>query len=470
MSSSKSKTSKIFATNDYHKLASQTMQEVFTSNGERTIVYYNDRFYFHNGRHYEQYSRTKLEDDIRSHLRRYTTVVKNGATTSFAVNSGMVKETINALRPLARIDETLDPPFWISSVRKDEERRSADGFVSMANGILCLKTRRLEKHTPKFFTTWSLDYDYDEKAEAPTEWLAFLRSIWPNDQKSIDTLQEFIGYIVSGGNELQAILYLVGASGGGKGTITRAIKSLIGEYNCASPSAMSLTSNFGLSGLLGKPLATIEDIVDTRGKDFTKLSELLLRISGGDAVTIDVKYQAPMPNVKLPTRFILVSNSMLSFPPSAVALDRRLLVLRFTKSFADNPIVALDDIIRSERTAILNWALNGYDRLQSRGKFDPPSTGKSFKQAMKYANNPLAEFVDERCEVGLDDYTVSCREFCDAYNEWREENGFNDGKEISSNTVGRNLHLVVPGVETTQKRVSGDVLRFYTGIRFRDAL
>ncbi|MGW5470358.1 hypothetical protein [Streptomyces chartreusis] len=52
---------------------------------------------------------------------------------------------------------------------------------------------------------------------------------------------------------------MVGPSRSGKGTIARVLKMLVGKENLAGPTLAGLGTNFGLSTLVGKPLAVISD-------------------------------------------------------------------------------------------------------------------------------------------------------------------------------------------------------------------
>ena len=52
---------------------------------------------------------------------------------------------------------------------------------------------------------------------------------------------------------------LVGPKRGGKGTIARVLRRLIGAHNVAGPTLASFATNFGLQDLVAKSLAVISD-------------------------------------------------------------------------------------------------------------------------------------------------------------------------------------------------------------------
>ena len=102
---------------------------------------------------------------------------------------------------------------------------------------------------------------------------------------------------------MQKMLLLIGPTRSGKGTIARALTALLGRGHVTGPTLASLGTNFGLSPLLGKPLAVISD---ARLGDMPShtVVERLLSITGEDMLTVDRKYREPWSG-KLPTRFVI---------------------------------------------------------------------------------------------------------------------------------------------------------------------
>ena len=136
------------------------------------------------------------------------------------------------------------------------------------------------KPTPAFFSTYALDYDFDADAPSPIEWLRFLGSLWPNDPESIDTLQEFFGYCLTGDTRQQKLLLLIGLKRAGKDTIVRILRAMIGPDNVAGPTLSSLATNFGLWPLIGKPVAIISDARLSNRSDIAVIVERILTITG----------------------------------------------------------------------------------------------------------------------------------------------------------------------------------------------
>jgi len=117
--------------------------------------------------------------------------------------------------------------------------------------------------TSDLFSITSVNYDFEPESGEPTEWLAFLDSIWGDDQQSKDLLQEWFGYMLTPDNSQQKLFLMLGPKRAGKGVILRILKKLVGEENFATPNKLSqLVGDFGLEPLLGKTGAIIGKLLD----------------------------------------------------------------------------------------------------------------------------------------------------------------------------------------------------------------
>ena len=269
-------------------------------------------------------------------------------------NKKRVGDVLDALKSVRRIPD-FDAPFWVS------EERPAPNHVVLRNGILDLDTGELNGHTPNLFTVNALDLDYDPaKPEAPTRWIRFLESLWPDDQKSIDTLQEVVGYLLGPDTSQQKIFLLVGPPRSGKGTILRVLTGLLGSQNVASPTLSWLTKDFGMQVLIGKSLATISD-ARFAGADRYVACERLLVISGEDNVTIPRKYREEWEGhlPPLTVRFLIATNEVPKLPDSSGALAARFVPMVLKETFLGREDPGLTAALQEERAGIFSWGLEG---------------------------------------------------------------------------------------------------------------
>lgn len=366
-----------------------------------------------------------------------------------------INNLIDALRAVVML-EAGEPPVWTDGRQEDPP---ATETISMQNGLLHVPTRRLHEHTPRFFTHHALPFVFNPDAPEPTRWLEFLTQLWPDDPSAIRALQEMFGYILGGDTRQQKIFLLVGPRRGGKGTIGRVLTGLLGAHNVAAPTMASLGTNFGLQPLIGKPLGLISDARLSGRPDGQVVVERLLSISGEDSLTIDRKYRDPWTG-RLPTRLMILTNELPRLSDSSGALASRFIVFVLTRSFLGREDPALTDKLLMEATGIFNWALEGLDRLNERGYFAPPRSGKEAIQQLEDLSSPVSAFVRDRCSVGTDQ-RVPVDDLWTAWRAWCEQENRHPGTKA---VFGRNLKAAVPMVRKTRPRDDGNRFNAYEGV------
>jgi putative DNA primase/helicase len=333
----------------------------------------------------------------------------------------------------------------------------------MANGLLHLPTRTLVPHTPAFYEQHALPFDYDPKVTNPTRWLEFLRELWNGDGEAISTLGEIMGYVLGGGTAQQKMFMLVGPKRSGKGTIGRVLTGLLGAHNSAAPTLSSLTTNFGLSPLIGKPLAIISDARLGTRVDGLIAVERLLSVSGEDAITVDRKYREPWTG-RLPTRFLILTNELPRFTDSSGALASRFVMLTLTETFYGREDPTLTDTLLAEAPAIFNWSLEGLDRLHERGYFTQPESAQEALRHLEDLSSPVGAFVRDTCEIGSA-HEIEKDVLFAAWRSWCLDEGRT--KPGTKAVFTRDLRAAVPGVVPRRRR-AGDMRRHvFQGIRLR---
>jgi len=313
--------------------------------------------------------------------------------------------------------------------------------------------------TPASFSVNALDYDHDPDAAEPTQWQAFLGQLFEDDLQDWDLLQEWFGYCLTGDTSQHKMLLIVGPKRSGKGTIARVLTRLVGASNVCGPTTSSLAGPFGLQPLIGKSLAIVSD-ARFSGKDVQTVIERLLCISGEDALTVDRKHMTSV-TMKLPTRFVFLTNELPRLTDASGALAGRFMMLRLTESFYGREDKALTAKLLTELPGILNWAIEGWRQLRERGHFVQPASVEDALRDMEDLSSPVGAFVRERCEVGsglrvwIDDLYASWKEWCEA-----------DGRisVTTKQTFGRDLMAAVPGIVSRQ---GTNGIRFYQGIALR---
>lgn len=420
----------------------------FYDDGHRTLHHWRDDFHAYTGTHYKPIAL----GDISEQLYKFT-------EPHFAPNQNRISNIIHATKAATNLSDDIETPEWLT---RDDNRRPAAEWLPMANGVLHLVSRVMMPHTSELFSLNALTFDYDPRATCP-EWLAFLDSVWGDEPEQIETLQEWMGYLISGKTDQQKIALVVGPKRSGKGTIIRIITQLLGADNCCNPTLNSLSQNFGMAPLINKMSAIISDARLGGKADQHTISERMLNTSGEDPQTIDRKFREPWSG-KLRARISIMSNELPRLADSSGALSSRFVVMMMTKSFYGCEDLALGGRLMSELPGIFNWSLEGMDRLEDRGHFIQPESSQDAIEELQDLTSPISAFVRDCIKVGPTDMPPRCDTVYDAWVTWCEEQGRTHPG--TSATFGRDLRAAVPEVRSvrTGKNVPGGRARVYQGI------
>ena len=430
----------------------------YTSGGRRTIHAHSSQFYVWTGTHY-----TVLDDAavrataygfLEKAMRRGP---KEGMLLPFQPTSTKVSNVLDALRAVANIPATTKLPAWLEEA---DYQPPAVEILACKNGLLHLPTRRLVPPTPVFFSTNAVDFEYQPKAPPPTQWLSFLASVWPDDQQAIATLQEMFGYLLLLDTRQQKIFLVVGPKRSGKGTVARILTAMLGQDNVCSPTLASLGQNFGLAPLIAKQAAIIADARLGGHADQAAIAERLLSISGEDSLTVDRKFM-PGWTGRLTTRFLVLTNELPRLADVSGALASRFVVLTMKQSFYGREDIGLTDRLLKELPSILNWAIEGWQRLARRGYFVQPASSAEAIEELETLSSPITAFIRERC-ILAPGRQVGVQHLYKAWANWCEENG--RAQPGTAQSFGRDIKTACPGITVRQRRDIDTVVRLYEGI------
>jgi putative DNA primase/helicase len=373
----------------------------------------------------------------------------------FESNPATVKSALDTIKAYVHLPAANTPPAWLGH----DGEPPAEEFLPCRSVLLHLPTIRRRAPTPALFATNALDFDPEPDARNPMMWHAFLHQLFDGDLQALDLLQEWFGYCLTADTSQQKMLLIVGPRRSGKGTMARVLNRLVGSANVCGPTTSSLAGNFGLQPLIGKTLAIVSD-ARFGGEHISTVVERLLCISGEDAVSVDRKFLTSV-TIKLPTRFTFLTNELPRLSETSGALAGRFLLLRLTESFYGHEDTQLTEKLLAELPGILNWAIEGWQRLRGRGHFVMAQSAEDAVLDLEDLASPVSAFVREECIIGPG-HRARLDDLYNAWSEWCER----EGRTIVSTrqSFGRDLAAAVPGVAC--RRGTG-MVRFYEGIALR---
>jgi putative DNA primase/helicase len=422
-----------------------------------TLRYWRGGWWTWQQSHWEE----REEIGIRALLYRFTEHAVYQANrllfADWAPNRRKIGDLLEALKVICVLSERFNQPSWL-------DHRNCGVIVACANGLLDVERRALLPHSPLFFNQTSVPFDYRDNPPEPVRWLDFLTRLWPTEPAAIYALGEWFGYVISGRLDLHKIFLMVGPTRSGKGVIARVLGSLVGKHNTCGPTLHSLGGDFGLAPLIGKPLAVIADARFV-GKNGNVVVERLLSISGEDTLTVNRKYRDHWSG-KLPSRLHIISNELPPLGDASEAIIGRMVVLLTSQSWLNREDHGLESALQGELSGILNWALNGLERLTiaNRNRFTHVPSAAEAISTMHDLASPVGAFVRQRCRIGAG-LEIGIELLFEAYKTWCD---LNNQPKTTKQVFGRDLGAVVPSIKITRPGSEGRH-RVYTGLTLREA-
>ncbi|PHG57591.1 phage/plasmid primase, P4 family [Bacillus toyonensis] len=304
-------------------------------------------------------------------------------------------------------------------------------LFNVENGVVDLKTGKLQQHDRELGLTKITNITFDENAKCPT-WLTFLDQIFLGDKALIEYMQRLIGYSLTGDISEQIMMFLVGGGSNGKSTFINIIKDIMGDYGKQAKSDTFIKkkesgANNDIARLVGSRF--VSAIESEEGE---KLADSFVKqITGGEPVLarfLRQEFFEFIPEFKV---FFTTNHK-----PIIGGLDegiwRRVKLIPFNLNLPSyKRDKRLPEKLSLEMPGILNWAIEGCMKWQRDGLKEPKvvaeATGK-YKDDMDI----LAPFLDEVCYVDErenESVMIEAKELYNVYERWC----FNSGERALGN-------------------------------------
>ena len=266
--------------------------------------------------------------------------------------------------------------------------------VNLTNGTLVItpEGQHHQAFDPADFLTHQLPYAHDPMATAP-RFHQFLARVQP-DLDCQRVLAEFIAYlfVATSTLKLEKALILLGSGANGKSVFYEIIMALLGEANTTSYSLQSLTDGraYYRANLVGKLVNYVSEL---SGKlDPNAFKQLI----SGEPIEARLPYGQPFV-MKNYAKFIANCNELPTDVEQTDAYFRRFLVIPFEVTIPEaerDPQLATK-IIASELPGILNWVLEGLQRLLAQQGFTPCEAAKRQVEDFQKQSDSVRLFMDE---------------------------------------------------------------------------
>lgn len=384
------------------------------------LLYWRGTWHIYSPDHWRIADATEIENLLYAALENSTWLeytAKGPQPRDWSPSSSRVREVLRALQSKCTLSQTAEAPAWLDGSSKSV------GLVPTRDCLIDPATGDAHPRSCRFFSTGYIDAEVAVEHAKPKRWLRFLDQLWGDDAESIALLQEWLGYLVSGDTRRHKGLLMIGPKRSGKGTILHMAEALVGGSGGAYAATMSsFSGEFGLELAEGRTLLTMGDLRGS-GREAATAAQKLLEIIGGDSVYINRKGRQAI-TAPLRTRVMIATNSMPKLYDDAGVVESRFLILRMTRTFADHEDLDLLSKLLPELGGIVQWALEGYRRLEAAKRFTTPASDVDDRAELRQNSAPVSEFLTDACipAATIGEETAR-RDVWAAYQAWCQETG-----------------------------------------------
>lgn len=338
-----------------------------------------------------------------------------------------------------------------------DELGAPEGSIAVENGLLDLHTEDIRPLTPDNRATWQLPVLYDSDAECPRT-LDFLEEVFPTD--TLPLIQEYLGYSLTESTRRDKALMVLGPTNSGKSVFLDVLRAFFGKENTASVAPHEYTnSRWGKAGLEGKQVNIRHDL---NTKELENLG-ILKEIISGDPIRAERKGQPVFEFQPRAKHFYAANNAPRPSRDEEAFWNRWLTIItpRSIPEEEQDPKLTEKLTTAEELSGLLNWALAGYDRLQSQEQFTNAPTPEENKRRWQRFGGSVDRFIYEELQV-----TKKSGDFEYGDDLFGEYERFAESEDLPS--VSRQKftkHLIKrDGVGKTKRDRDGTRIRSYTGI------
>jgi P4 family phage/plasmid primase-like protien len=358
------------------------------------------------------------------------------------------------------------PSLLVRDVEFDQH-----GLIIAGDGTANPRSSELGRHSPDHRAMFKVGANLQGVRECPV-FIKFLEDSFADKDPAevpqiIRTLQEWFGacLVANKSRALAKGLLIYGASRTGKTQLSEILRALLGRNQTSATSAGDIGTDFGLQPFLGKRGWVADDAI---GQDEYLDAERYKKIVTGEEIGVRRKNRTDvMARFGFPV--MLTANNLPKIKDQSDAVYNRSLVLPMTNVRPERmpepggyqSIAA--KIVAEELTGVLWWAIEGWQRLSTRGVFTPPQCMTKAVIELQDSNNKVGAWMRE--SVAADPFSkVASADLFASFAGWYYlENG--DGKfPWSQNGFTRKLRDAMPLLGSQ----SGVKTRNLTGLRLTE--
>ncbi|EAV5794370.1 toprim domain-containing protein [Salmonella enterica] len=328
---------------------------------------------------HEHYGEALAVDANGQLLSRYENGIwKNIPAATFSRNVADLFQRLRAPFSSGKIASVVETLKLIIPQQDTPARR----LIGFRNGVLDTSSGIFSPHSKSHWLRTLCDVDFTPPVEgetlethAPNFWRWLDRAAGKNLQKR-DVILAALFMVLANRYDWQLFLEVTGPGGSGKSILAEIATLLAGEDNATSADIDTLEDPRKRASLIGFSLIRLPDQEKWSGDGAG-----LKAITGGDAVSVDPKYQNPY-STHIPAVILAVNNNPMRFTDRSGGVSRRRVIIHFPEQIApEERDPQLRDKIARELAVIVRQLMQ---------KFSDPMAARALLQSQQNSDEALS--------------------------------------------------------------------------------
>ncbi|HAK8686844.1 TPA: DNA primase [Salmonella enterica] len=328
---------------------------------------------------HEHYGEALAVDANGQLLSRYENGIwKNIPAATFSRNVADLFQRLRAPFSSGKIASVVETLKLIIPQQNTPARR----LIGFRNGVLDTQSGLFSPHSKSHWLRTLCDVDFTPPVDgetlethAPNFWRWLDRAAGKNPQKR-DVILAALFMVLANRYDWQLFLEVTGPGGSGKSILAEIATLLAGEDNATSADIDTLEDPRKRASLIGFSLIRLPDQEKWSGDGAG-----LKAITGGDAVSVDPKYQNPY-STHIPAVILAVNNNPMRFTDRSGGVSRRRVIIHFPEQIApEERDPQLRDKIARELAVIVRQLMQ---------KFSDPMTARALLQSQQNSDEALS--------------------------------------------------------------------------------
>lgn len=368
---------------------------------EKDIIRFKDNFYQYVDGIWEK----RGDERIKSEISREYTLEFSATTTN------QIKEVTRSI---------TDITYQTYHEQIEHLQTNPTTTINLADGIFDIKTKTTKPYTRDDFKFHKLPFTYKQnpfshsfmhflttsmnfpddiyQPEKAKQYKEEQPDLWEEYLKTIRFIQEWMGYSLLPGNLYHKNLIMFGDGRNGKGILKDVWSLMLGQTNVSYLDLSSINDERVISATKNKLVNFSPDLKAGQQLD----TGTIKAAASGEEVQSNEKFKQPE-MFRFTAKLVISCNDLPYIKNIGAAVRERFFVLPFNRVFSEHERDHhLLDKLKNDLEDIFSWAVVGLERLQERGRFEPPHMCTTQLEEYLLDNDTIAMYINEEQLVSED--------------------------------------------------------------------